>query len=313
MTETTVPAVDQNLNRVAWQAILGPGDGIVNDFTGDAYPLTLAGDTATVGVAGASYQFRRDGFVHTLTGTVAFTLNPVTATTNYTIGVLGTPASEAASLLTLVADVVGGPAVTPDVNGGTYNELHRVTRVPSTTMSGTTTRRDGRVWAGETVYARSVDVLPASPCGSLAYLESGARFLRVRSGSGLVWSSIAAAPQAGTFAFGPGYTAYGSPAATPSWVLDSTGLVTLQGLIQRTPASAFTTTPNVTYTLTTTSLPVEARPGGSRNVYLLAGSDTGPVDVIVTPTGGLLFRTKTAVTLPVGWWVSLDGLTYRQV
>ena len=120
------------------------------------------------------------------------------------------------------------------------------------------------------------------------------------------WSDVTGVPQSIHGSVSPygGWEAY--PGLEPKFTLQPDGTVILGGLIRRT-ASAFTASARVAYefALIGNSL----RPAQAK--YLPINTSVGLTEGIVQPNGVIMFRPFSNMSVGVGVFFSLDGITYN--
>lgn len=302
MTTTSYPVRDAPITHAMWRETFAGRDGITDDFTGDAFHLTLpnTGDVGTV-ESGGKYRFR--GF--TLSVDVDHTVSLPAATSGtktYDVGVKYDPANEAA---------VGGPLTIFAAEAGTYSPsggtayvvLHRVVRTVGQVLSAAAVD-DRRSWTGATYYGSPGAYAGSYPVGSRLILVSGVELLRVPTFddagvvTGTQWRSPNS-PAWKTLALASGMTAW---VTTPQYAKVGNELH-LRGTVQRTNGQQLAAA-NVTVTLAT--LPVAVRPG-VLTIWPAAGSHAGEAGAarLSVETDGRL----TYVPANDGaTFVSLDGL-----
>ncbi|QDF14190.1 minor tail protein [Microbacterium phage IAmGroot] len=120
------------------------------------------------------------------------------------------------------------------------------------------------------------------------------------------WSQITGAPQSIHGSVSPygGWEAY--PGLGPKFTLQPDGTVILSGLIRRT-AAAFTASARSTYEfglLGTSLRPAQAK-------YLPINTSIGLTEGIVQPSGVIMFRPFSNMSVGIGTFFSLDGITYN--
>jgi hypothetical protein len=185
--------VQRQFTDVLWGDLFGDGPGIVQDFDGSAYKLSLSStsDTATVGSDTEDSISRVGGFNHTIPKSQPETLTipPATGATQTAIlGVKYDPASTGSPCSLVMYPSPGTPDGVPLRNsqpdGVVVLPLWSVTRQPAQVLSAATVT-DLRRWTSSTVYPTT---LPSeAPLGTVALLSTQRTRVRQMGSAGPAW------------------------------------------------------------------------------------------------------------------------------